>query len=598
MVKNGPRRVISLLAASFALLGSVAHGAAASSGSTELVSISTDGQQGNDISGRFAGPAINGNGQVVAFDSIATTLVPNDTNAVADVFVHDRSTSTTDRVSVGSTGNQANGTSTRPVLDSSGTLVAFDSTATNLVLGDTNQAIDVFVHDRSTGMTSRVSVSSEEAQGDSGSHSPSISADGRFVAFVSLASNLVPGDTNGADDIFVRDLVAGTTERVSLTSTGEEANSSTTITAISADGRWVAFSSFATNLVPGDTNGHFDVFIHDRETGLTERVSVSSTEEQADSPSTRMSVSGDGQLVAFLSSATNLVPGDTNGVNDIFVRDRAAGTTERISVSSTEEQADGASQPGNVRGFTASGPDITADGRFVAFFSIATNLVPEDTNSCPLFFEEPGTCPDAFVRDLLAGTTVRVNVATDGAQANDRTADPVISDDGMVVAFFSAAGNLVPGDTNTCPLFTDFPGNCPDIFVHDVGTNGGGQEADLAVTKGDSRDPIAVGARLTYRIRVTNNGPDPATQVTLTDDLPETVRFRGATSTAGSCALQAGDVVCALETIQPGDVVDVRIHVQTSRRGTIENTVSVGGAEADPDPANNSDVETTRVIPA
>lgn len=263
--------------------------APAASGLTERVSIGTGGQQGNDISGRFAGPAINASGSVVAFDSIATTLVPGDANAAADVFVHDRTTNTTERVSVGVNGREANDFSSRPALDAAGNLVAFDSAATNLVGGgDANQTqLDVFVHSRTTNRTERVSVSSGEIQGESGSHSPSVSADGRSVTFVSTASNLVPNDTNGVDDIFVRDLAAGRTQRVSLSSLREQANSSSTLASISANGRSVVFQSFASNLVSGDTNGNFDVFIHDRKNGLTELVSVSSDEAQGDAPGTR-----------------------------------------------------------------------------------------------------------------------------------------------------------------------------------------------------------------------------------------------------------------------------------------------------------------------
>jgi len=204
--------------------------------------------------------------------------------------------------------------------------------------------------------------------------------------------------------------------------------------------------------------------------GRTERVSVRSNEAQANGTSFRPSVSQNGQLVAFYSIATNLVMGDTNDRQDVFVRDRAAGTTERVSVSSDEEQADGNSQDPAVRGFTASGPDITADGRFVTFYSSATNLVPGDTNSCEQVFQAPGRCPDVFVRDLVAGTTERWSVAGGGTEADDRSADPVISDNGGTVAFFSVATNLVPGDTNTCPpIFLGQPGQCPDIFVHDGG---------------------------------------------------------------------------------------------------------------------------------
>jgi hypothetical protein len=463
---KGPPVALSGMVGVIALGALLQSAGAASLAITERVSISTDDQQGNDISGRFAGPAISADGLVVAFDSIANTLVPDDTNRDADVFVHDRTTDTTERVSVRSNGAQADDVSTRPSIDATGNRVVFDSAASNLVLGDTNSQLDVFVHTRSSNRTNRVSVSSDEVQADGSSHSPSISSNGRFVSFVSTASNLVPNDTNFAEDIFVRDLVAGTTERVSVSSEGVEGNSSTTAHGISAGGRWVAFSSFATNLVLDDTNGHFDVFIHDRRTGLTELVSVSSDEAQGDDTSSTPSVSANGRWVAFYSIATNLVPGDTNELRDIFVRDRAAGTTERASVSSDEEQSNGTSQDGAVRGFTASGPDITADGRFVAFFASATNLVPGDTNTCPPVFEDPGRCPDAFVRDRVAGTTVRVSLATDGSQSIGASSDPVISDSGLIVAFWSA-GNLVPEDTNTCLGFSDFPGNCPDIFVRD-----------------------------------------------------------------------------------------------------------------------------------
>lgn len=593
-IRNSAVVLVGLVGA----LGSVPlQSAGASSGATELVSISTAGQQGNDISGRFAGPAISGDGQAVAFDSIATTLVPNDTNLDADVFVHDRSTNVTERVSVSSSGGQANDFSSRPAVDADGDHVVFDSGATNLVPGDTNSGLDVFLRDRSTDTTELVSVSSDEVKGNQGSNSPSISDDGNLIAFVSTASNLVPDDANGTNDVFVRDLVAGTTERASVTSSGVEGNSSSTAVGISPDGRWVAFSSFASNLVPNDTNDAFDVFLHDRQTGETELVSVSGDEVQGDAQSVSPTVSNDGD-VAFWSNATNLVPDDTNDRSDIFVRDRTAGSTERVSVSSDEVQSDGNSPEPGVRGFTASSPDITPDGRFVAFFSSATNLVPDDTNTCPLFFEDPpGACPDAFVRDRVAGTTVRVNVAGDGTQTNDRTADPAISNDGLVVAFFSAAANLVPNDTNTCPLFTAFPGNCPDIFVHDeAGGGGGGDEADLSVTKKDAPDPVHVKGRLTYTITVTNNGPAAATNVILTDDLPATGRFLSATSVAGTCAIQAGDVVCALGTIGSGSSAEVTIRVRPGKVGTITNTATVDGAETDPVPGNNTDVETTRVV--
>jgi Tol biopolymer transport system component len=477
-----------MLAAALAttMLGTAAGAAPApNAATTEIASISTDGQQGDQISGRFAGPAISGDGRVVAFDSVATTLVPNDTNKDDDVFVRDRNTGATERVSVSTAGEQGNDSSGRPSVDGDGNLVAFDSNATKLVDHDGNHQMDVFVRDRAAGTTERISVSSDEKQGDGGSNSPSISDDGRYVAFISTSTNLVPGDTNGTNDVFVRDLVAGTTELESVSSDGTIGNSSSTGVGISADGRWVTFSSFANNLVPGDTNDSFDVFLHDRQTGTTQLVSQSSDEVIGDQPSFSSNVSADGRFVAFYSNATNLVTGDTNERSDGFVRDTVAGTTERFSVGNDEQEGDGNTPEAGVRGFTASSPDITPDGRYVAFFSSSANLVAGDTNTCPPNFDQfPGKCPDAFVRDRVAGTTVRVNLAPDGTEANDRTADAVISDDGKVVAFFSAAANLVAADANTCLGFMRFAGNCPDIIVHDE-TSGGGAECTITGTSGD-----------------------------------------------------------------------------------------------------------------
>ncbi len=188
--------------------------------------------------------------------------------------------------------------------------------------GDTNDSVDVFVRDRKLGTTRRVSVSSTGAQGNSGSFGPAISSAGRYVSFSSDASNLVPGDTNAAQDVFVRDRKLGTTRRVSVSSTGAQGNSVSFDPAISSAGRYVSFSSFASNLVPGDTNGTVDVFVRDRELGTTRRVSVSSTGAQGNRLSFDPAISSAGRYVAFSSAASNLVPGDTNGSFDVFVRIR------------------------------------------------------------------------------------------------------------------------------------------------------------------------------------------------------------------------------------------------------------------------------------
>jgi Tol biopolymer transport system component len=409
---------------------------------TERVSVDSSGAEGNQSSDD---PSISADGRFVAFASYATNLVPGDTNGFTDVFVHDRQTGATERVSVSTSGEQGNSFSFWTCISADGRCVAFNSSASNLVPGDTNLAYDVFVHDRLTGTTERVSVDSSGVQGDGDSTGLcSISADGRFVAFASYATNLVPGDTNLAYDVFVHDRQTGATERVSVDSSGVEGNDGSYRgsyrPSISADGRFVGFDSGASNLVPGDTNGYEDIFVHDRQTGATERVSVDSSGVQGNSLSQSPSISADGRYVAFWSGASNLVPGDTNGFTDVFVHDRQTGATERVSVDSAGVQGNDGS----------CCPSISADGRFVAFESLATNLVPGDTNGFT----------DVFVHDRQTGATERVSVDSSGVQGNLDSYEPSISADGRFVAFSSDASNPVPGDTN----------DWWDVFVHDRAT--------------------------------------------------------------------------------------------------------------------------------
>ncbi len=199
--------------------------------------------------------------------------------------------------------------------------MAFESNASNLVSGDTNGRPDVFVHDRQTGATERVSMASDGTQGNSDSGSPALSTDGRYVVFRSWATNLVPNDTNNMGDVFVHDRQTGETTLVSVASDGTQANRHSYSRSITFDGRYVVFYSDADNLVPGDTNGTWDVFVHDRQTGTTERVSVASDGTQPNNFSNDPAITDDGRYVAFRSDASNLAPGDTNGYEDIFVKD-------------------------------------------------------------------------------------------------------------------------------------------------------------------------------------------------------------------------------------------------------------------------------------
>jgi len=342
---------------------------------TTGVSVDSAGNQGN---GRSDFSSISADGRFVAFSSGASNLVPGDTNSSFDLFVRDLLTNTTTRVSVDSAGNQGNSGSGASSISADGRFVAFESNASNLVQGDTNNNNDIFVRDLLTNTTTRVSVSSTGNQGNGLSYGPSISADGRFVAFFSQASNLVSGDSS-INDIFVRDLLTNTTTRVSVSSTGNSGNSDSRNPFISADGRFVAFQSLATNLVPNsNTNAH--IFVRDTLTNTTTRVSADSAGNQGNGFSYAPSISPDGRFAAFESLATNLVPGDTNNRQDIFVRDLSTNTTTRVSVDSVGNQ-------GNQDSEDAS---ISADGRRVAFSSDAFNLVPGDTNNSE----------DIFVADL------------------------------------------------------------------------------------------------------------------------------------------------------------------------------------------------------
>src|SRR5215212_2748712 len=354
-------------------------------------------------------------------------------------------------VSVDSSGSQVNGAGGAPSVSTDGRYAAFQSGATNLVEGDTNGFIDVFVHDRTTGATQRVNVNSSgtEANGQT-YYAASMSADGRYVAFLSGATNLVSGDTNGVVDLFVRDLQAGTTQRVSVDSSGTQANESSYGTpSISADGRYVAFSSWASNLSANDT-GISDVFVRDLQAGTTREMSVGPIWPSANGSSFAPSISADGRYVAFFSGASDLVSGDTNNATDVFVRDRdtdADGVFDESGSASTRRiKVDCAySLCGTTIGNRVT--SISADGRYVAFNLPDSNLVANDTNGVN----------DVFVRDRQMGTTQRESVDGSGVEANGASGSPFISTDGRYVVFSSGASNLVASDTN----------NATDIFVRE-----------------------------------------------------------------------------------------------------------------------------------
>ena len=529
-------------------------------GFTQRVSVNSAGEEGNDSSGISA---ISGDGRFVAFGSAATNLLPGG-NLPFNIFVHDRQTGATEIVSVSSTGRQGEGLSSAPAISDDGRFVAFDSDATNLVQGDQNNTTDVFRHDRDTGETILISVNSAGQQGDSSSHAPAISADGRFVVF-HANSSLAPEDTNQQTDVYVRDVQAGITTLVSIGFDGSAGNNTSFIQDINGDGRFVVFVSDSTNLIPNDVQDiEAKVYVRDLVAGTTELVSVGSDGTRANVGFfDRPSISADGRYVAF-STGDSLVPEDTRQFSlDIYLRDRQAGTTELISVNSDEV-------PGNGR---SEGPSVSSDGQFVAFESDSSNIVSPDEPAGGFFPDE-----DIFVRDRQAGVTYRVSESSAGEEGNARSLGGTISADGLVTAFSSDASNLVPNDTNFVT----------DIFVHDERP-----AADLAVTMTDSPDPVSRGSTLTYTIVVTNQGLETATDVQLTDALSNSVRFVSVTSTAGSCSESDGTVTCTLGDIPSGGSVTVTINVTARKRGTVINTVQVSTSSTDPNSANNTATEET-----
>jgi Tol biopolymer transport system component len=329
------------------------------------VSVAPDGAEANDDSFE---PAISADGTHVAFYSFASNLVLDDTNGMSDIFVHDGYTGVATRVSLASDGSEANGSSYRPVISAEGEIVAFASRADNLVTDDGNGLDDVFVHDCGSGVTTRVSVASDGTEASGSSRDPSISCDGLSVAFSSQAENLVAGDTNEMSDVFVRDLTGtGTTTRVSVAWDGSQANAVSGTPVISCDGNYIAFSSGADNLVPNDTNGVSDVFVHDRASGSTYRVSLAPDGNEANGNSYSSAISGNGRYVAFQSYADNLVAGDTNGRPDIFVHDRDTGQTIRVNVDSDGNESSGSgsepaiSMDGNYVVFRSYADDLVSD---------------------------------------------------------------------------------------------------------------------------------------------------------------------------------------------------------------------------------------------
>ncbi len=353
-----------------------------------------------------SGNALHGTYLPTGSPGLDGALTP-DSNNSSDVFVHDRVTDQTTRMSVTTGGDESPPTSfgnttaftggKGPAISGDGRFVSFNESMA-LASADTNGNLDIYLRDRDTDgdgvfdeagqvSTEQVSLSSSEAQGEN-SQNPDMSPDARYVTFTSFHP-FVSTDTNDAADIYLRDRVAGTTTLITRSTSGGPANNHSHRATVSADGRYTAFESGASNLVSSDTNGVYDVFVRDRVAGTTTRASVGPSGEQANAESAVATLSSDGRRVVWTSKATNLVPGDTNDRQDVFVRDLrapdAAKATSRASLTRNNAQSSGTAR-------TYSSGDVSGDGRYVAFGSDGGDLVEGDDNGFT----------DVFVRDLGA----------------------------------------------------------------------------------------------------------------------------------------------------------------------------------------------------
>lgn len=410
------------LVSTLAVVGAVAVPAVAQAG-TALISKSSSGAKGNLASSE---PSLSGTGRFIAFDSDARNLVDGDTNGVTDCFVRDQASGITERVSVSSTGEQSNGSCWGPAISQDGQWVAFAAAATNLG-GSTNGEWQIYLHNRSTGVTRLVSKRVNGGQGgNKESIDASISKDGRWVAYESAATNLIANDGNGVRDVFLYDRTTGENKRISVSSGGKAGNGGSTDPAVSADGRFVAYTSYAKNLVKGDTNGKRDVFVYNRLKNKTERASVRTGGKQANGASWNGTISGNGRFVAFESKARNLAKADTSRNRDVFVYDRWKKRVQQVSKTSGGKQAKGES----------GDPTISNNGRWIAFESTAANLAKGDTNKKR----------DSFVRDRTKGKTRIVSKRSNGKIAWGDQDDPFISGDGKYVVFESTAKKIVPAD--------------------------------------------------------------------------------------------------------------------------------------------------------
>lgn len=510
---------------------------------------------GNEITtGVVLPPKISSDGTFAVFSTNAA-LIPTDTDSNYDIYIRDLNTGILQRLSETPAGGDSDGTSDSPAISANGQFVAFRSDATNLLGAgvDTNGIADIFVRDVISGTTTRVSVATGGGQSTAffGSGSPSITGDGRYVAFSSLANDLVAGDTNNNEDIFLHDRNTTSTVRLNLGPMAAEANSGSSYPVIAENGSVVVFRSFATNLVPGVNSGNSNVFGRDLMTNTTFLVSKNTIGGEPNFDCLFPDVSADGNLVVYESLATDLSPLDNNMDSDIYLYDRMADQTTLITINSGGTKANG----------NSAAASISGDGSVVGFTTLASNLLTEPVDAIS----------DIYVKDLGTGTIRRITVGLNNA-APDQSSyfEPDFTHDGSAIVFESPAGNLVPGDTNmTHDNFIEILARVqPDNLLSKNSTIGTAIGNDVYNTSGAGQKLTLVSKKaktVNAYLFVQNDGENPDM---FTLQGPDGNRFFDLKYFLGpnneTAAIKAG--VFLTDSINPGNHTDFRITCKPSRK--------------------------------
>jgi uncharacterized repeat protein (TIGR01451 family) len=534
-----------------------------------LASASATGAGGN---GESFGPSVSGDGTLVAFFSTATNLHPADTDDLYDVFVKNLLTGEVILASRAADGAKGNSVSSGAAISADGTRVAFNSGATNL---HPSGVRGIYVKDLVTGEVLLASSTASGVPANAAAGSLSLSTDGTRVAFTTGATNLDPRDPVADEDVYVKDLVTGQLWLASLSASGEKKTGGffgATVASLSADGRRVAFHSDVAGLHPDDPDEIGDVFVRDLETGQLFLASTTDAGVKGDDQSGEPSLSGDGTKVAFRSFAANLDPDMTiRGFGSIYLKDLATGDLSLVSRTSS-----GAPIPGG--GF---GISLSADATRVAFASMTRFAHPEDTDSVS----------DIYVKDIATGALFLASTTRSGVKGNGPSYPAALAPGGGTVAFRSDATNLHPADSDTSA----------DVYAKELGAAPPpppADHADLSISQTASPSPVLAGQRLTYDIRVRNDGPSTATGVTVLEELDALVRFESVTASQGTCAHADGLVRCDLGTTPAGGNAAITVTVIPMREANVAARAVVQANEPDTDTLDNSSRVLTEVDPA